>query len=229
MQSKPKQKSNHNKPNYFTVSLCVVFPAIIGYLSGDIVIGSLLVATGLLCSYFASIGKRSGYIFGFINALLIAYVAYKNNLFGACIVNTFIFAPLEIYGFISWSRNLNQHKNVKIRKFTFKKSLAVILSCITGSILFGCLLSLIPGQQLAFMDSTIDCLDICALVLLNLRYRENWVLWILSGILSIIVWIIALANGGENAFMRLIAVIGFLIINTYGAIKWYTKPSKAGK
>ena len=100
----------------------------IGYLSGDIIVGSILVATGLLGSYFGGIGKRIGYIFGFVNFLLIAYVSYINNLFGSSIVNAVVFAPLEIYGFISWSHNLDKTHSIKIRKFTLKTSLIVIFS-----------------------------------------------------------------------------------------------------
>lgn len=222
----PKNQKSKNKPNFVVIALCIILPLILGYVSGDIFIGGFLVVTSLLSSYFASIGKRVNYIIGCINAFLIAYVAYKNNLFGAAMVNIFIFAPLEAYGFFSWSRNLDKQKDVKIKKFTFQKSLVVILSCVLGSILFGFALTFIPGQQLAFMDSAIDCLDVCALVLLNSRYRESWMLWAISGILSIIVWSIALANGGENAFMCLIAALGFSAIDAYGAIKWYKKSNK---
>ena len=221
-----KTKNQHKKqpkPKYIFIIIFVIFSAILGYFSGDLILGGLLLSTGLITSYLACIGRRSGYIFGFINALLISYVAYKNNLFGSFAVNAFIFAPLEIYGLVSWSRHLDSEKDVKIRKFDLKTSIIIVLSCIAGSILVGLILSLIPTQQLAFMDSTINCLDICALILLNLRYKENWALWITSGALSIIVWSIAFSNGGENAFMRLIAAIGFLFINIYGAIKWHMK------
>ena len=224
MGPKLKPKPTQKQKQEYTITTLIVFSSvIIGYLSGDLVLGGLLLATGLITSYFASIRKRANYIVGFVNALLLSYVAYKNNLFGSFAVNAFIFAPLEIYGFIAWSRNLDSKKDVKIRKFNLKLSLIVVSSCVIGSVLLGLMLTLIPGQQLAFMDSTINCLDICALILLNLRYNESWILWVMSGILSVIIWAIALSNGGANAFMRLLAAIGFLVVNTYGAIKWYSK------
>ena len=134
--------------------------------------------TGLLGSYLAGIGKRSDYIFGLINALLIAYVTYKNGLFGSFIVNTVIFTLLEIYGFLSWSKNLDKEKNIKARKFTLKNALIVVGSCLVASIILSYILTLIPGQQLPFIDFAISCIDICALILMNLRYKEAWWLWI---------------------------------------------------
>lgn len=209
--------------NILVILACAIFSLTIGLLSGDPIIGSLLLATGFIDSYLASLQKRSNYIFGFANSLLIAYVGFKNGLYGSFISNIFVFAPLQIYGLITWSRNLGSDKNVKIRKLNRQNSILVTGACVIGSVIFGYLLTKIPTQRTAFLDATICCIDACALVMTNLRYRESWWLWVVSGVLSIIVWIGALLDGGPNSFMRLISAIGFLIINIYGAIKWGAK------
>lgn len=223
-----KRKNGLGYKDYAIILLCILGSIALGLLSNDLVIGGSLLATSLTSSYLASIGKRSNYLLGAIGAFLIAYVAYRNNLFGSFAVNVFIFAPLEILGFFSWGQHLNHDKKVKINHLTVKKSYLVIITCIVGSFLLGYILTLIPKQQLAFLDSTVNCLDICALILLNLRYKESWALWILSGILSAIIWTIAFMNGGESAFMRLIASISFIAINIYGAVQW-GKLSKSKK
>ena len=207
-------------------SFCVIFPILLGYFSGDLIVGSLLLMSLLLCYYFASIGKRVGHLFGFLNSILIAYVAYENQLYGSLIFNVFIFAPLEIIGFIEWSNNLDKKKDVKIREFTPKMSVIVVSSCIIGSALLGEAFTLIPGQQLAFLDSTINCLDICGIILLNLRYRESWSLNIVNGLIAMALWITIMQNGGENTFMRLVSATSFMLINIYGAIKWQIKLKK---
>ncbi|MBR3138878.1 nicotinamide mononucleotide transporter [Candidatus Saccharibacteria bacterium] len=217
-----KTKASKLTPkNIAVIVVCIIVPAIIGICSGDLIIGGTLLATGLLSSYCASLQKRYNYIFAFVNALLIAYVGFKNNLFGSFAINAFIFAPLEAFGFFAWSQNLDKKKKVKIRKLTTKNAILVVCICLVGSIIFGYLLTKIPTQQMAFLDSTISCIDICALVMMNLRFRESWWLWVISGVLAIIMWSVALLEGGDNALMRLIAAIGFLIINAYGATKWH--------
>ena len=179
--------------------------------------------TNLSFKEYLIIYRRSNYIFGAISAFLIAYTAYINNFFGSFAINAFIFIPLELYGFVAWSRHLDSNKNVKARRFTFKNSVIVTSSCTIGSVIIGYLLTLIPGQQLAFIDSTICCLDICSLILLNLRFLECWWLWTLSGILSIVMWSVALINGGDNATMRLITAVCFTVLSLYGIIKWNSK------
>ena len=213
----------NSRKNITMIILCIVIPVAIGIMSNDIVVGGTLLATGLLSSYLAGIGKRSGYIFGIANDLLLAYVAFRNNLFGSFATNVFVFAPIELLGFILWSRNLDRNRDVKPKKLTTSKSLIVMGSCIIGSVLLGYILNHIPGQQLAFMDSVINCLDLCALVLMNLRYKEAWTLWVLSGSIAIVIWTITFLNGGDSALMCLISEISFLAIDTYGAIEWKIK------
>ena len=221
---KPSQSTKIAKlsiRDILVILVCFTLSLTMGLLSGDPIVGGLLLVTGLLGGYLASIQKRIGYFFGLANALLIAYVGFENGFYGTFIINILIFAPLEIYGFIAWSHNLNRKRDVKIRRLNRQKSLIVTSACVVGSVMLGYLLTKIPGQQMAFLDSTIGCLDICALLMMNLRYLESWWLWVISSILSVIMWAITFfTGGGPSVTMRLISTISFLIINSYGAIKW---------
>ena len=59
------------------ISLCVFVPMVLGILNNDLLIGWPLLSTSLLGSYIAGLRRRSNYVFGTINALLLAYVAIK--------------------------------------------------------------------------------------------------------------------------------------------------------
>lgn len=224
----PKNSKNNIK-QYLAIITCIAIAVILGIFSNDLIIGGSLLVFSLLSSYLAAIYKRSNYIFGALSSLLITYTSFINNYFGSFIINILIFAPLELYGFFVWSRNLDSSKNVKIKSFSFKNSIIVTGSCIVGSIVFGYLLTKIPNQQLAFLDSVICCLDVCALLLLNLRYREAWWVWTFSGVLSTIMWAITLMNGGNNAMMRFFTASCFTIISIYGVIKWNIKTKTENK
>ncbi len=215
-----------NRKYFIITSLCFVISILSGLLSNDLVIGGTIVLTGLLCAYFASEGKKVNYILGFINYLFMGYVAFKNNLFGIFFFYLFIFAPLQVNGFITWNKNLNVDKNVKVREFTFKNSIIITLSCIIGSIGLGCGLTLIPTQRLAFMDATSNCINLCGIVLMILRFKESWWLWLINNIIDLIIWIIAVINGGSGSIMVLLVSIGYLLINVYGIIKWNAKAKR---
>ena len=218
-----------NKKYLIIIVLCLIVSVISGIISNDLIIGGTILLTGLLCAYFASEGKKINYIFGLINYLLMGYVAFKNNLFGIFFFYIFIFSPLQVNGFINWNKNLNVDKNVKIREFTLKNSIIITLSCIFGSIVLGYLLTLIPTQRLAFMDATSNCINLCGVILMMLRFKESWWLWLINNTIDLIIWIITVINGGSGSLMMLLVSIGYLLINIYGVIRWNIEAKKNKK
>lgn len=218
-----------NKNEYIIIAFTIIFSIIIGIISNDIIIGSLILSTGILCAYYASLGKRINYILGFINYILMAYVSLKNNLYGIVFFYTFVFAPLQIKGFISWNKKLDNEKNVKVKKFTLKNSIIITIICILNSIILGYLLSLIPKQQLSFLDATSNCINLCGVILMILRFRESWWLWLINNIVDLVIWIIVFINSGSNSFMMLLTSIAYLLINIYGIIKWNKKAKEESK
>lgn len=218
-----------NKKYLVITILSLIISVISGIISNDLIIGGTILLTGLLCAYFASEGKRINYIFGLINYLLMGYIAFKNNLFGIFFFYIFIFSPLQVNGFITWNKNLNDDKNVKIREFTLKNSIIITLSCIVGSIVLGYLLTLIPTQRLAFLDATSNCINLCGVILMILRFKESWWLWLINNIIDLIIWIITVINGGSGSIMMLLVSIGYLLINIYGVIKWNIEAKKNKK
>lgn len=200
--------------------VAIVFSVISGIISNDLVIGGSILCTGLLCAYFGSEGKKITYIFGLLNYLLMGYVAFKNNLFGMLFFYIFIFSPLQIQGFLAWNKNLDENENVKVREFNLKNSITIILSCLLGSFLLGYLLTLIPGQRLAFLDSASNCINLCGVILMMLRFKESWWIWLVNNVIDLIIWIITAISNGEGAIMMLLVSIGYLLINVYGIIRW---------
>ena len=219
-------KIEMNKKYFAITIICIIISIISGIISNDLLIGGTILLTGLLCAYFASEGKRINYVLGLINYLLMGYVAFKNNLFGIFFFYLFIFSPLQVKGFITWNKNLNNDSRVKVREFTFKNSIIITLSCIVGSFLLGYLLTLIPSQRLAFMDATSNCINLCGVILMILRFKEAWWIWLINNIIDLIIWIITTANGGNGAIMMLLVSVGYLLINIYGVIKWNIEAKK---
>ena len=212
--------------NILITILCIIFSIITGIITNDILLGSTILATGLLTAYFASIGKKCNYIFGFINYLLMAYISLKNNLYGMAIFYIFVFAPLQIKGFISWNKELNNNKSVNIRKFTLKNSVIITISCILGSIILGYILNLIPNEQLSLLDATSNCINLCGVILMILRFREAWWVWLANNIADLTIWIILTINNGPNSIMMLLVSIGYFLLNIYGLIKWNIESKK---
>ena len=215
-----------NKKHIVIGLICIFISIISGIITKDLLVGGTTLATGLLCAYFAGEGKRVNYIFGLINYVLMGYVSFKNNLFGIFFFYIFIFSPLQIHGYVSWKKNLDKDKNVKVREFNLKNSIIITLSCIIGSFILGYLLSLIPGQRLAIMDASSNCINLCGVILMILRFKESWWLWLANNIIDLTIWVITAMDRGSNSMMMLLVSLGYLLINIYGVIKWNMEAKK---
>lgn len=199
--------------------LIIVFSILCGIISKDYFLGTIILMCGLLNSYYASIGKIYNYIFGALYCLLSGYVCFINGLYGIAILSFLVYVPSQIQGYISWKRNINDNE-VEIRGFNTKNSIIITFSCIIGSIILGYLLSMIPNQQLAFLDASSNIINLCGIILMNLRFKECWAVWLFNNSIDLAIWIINFIKGSSNSTMMLLVSIGYLLINVYGLLKW---------
>ena len=211
------------KKNIIYTIFIMVFSIICGIISKDYFLGTIILASGLLNSYYASVGKIYNYIFGAVYCALSGYVCLKTGLYGIAILSFAVYFPSQIHGYFSWKNKKNENKEVKVRGFTLKNSIIIISSCIIGSLLLGVLLSKIPTQQLAFLDSSSNILNLCCIILMNLRFKECWAVWLFNNTVDLIIWVVNYMNNTVNSTMMLLVSIGYLLINIYGLIKWYKK------
>ena len=216
-----------NQEKLYT-GIIIIFSIICGILTKDYILGTITLMCGLLNAYYASIGKTYNYIFGAIFCLLNAYISYINGLYGIAVLSIILYFPLQIQGYISWLKKKNKNNEVKVRGFTLKNSIIIVTSCILGSLLLGYLLTKIPGQQLAFLDSSSNVINLCGIILMNLRFKECWIIWLFNNTFDLTIWIINILRNSPNAAMMLLVSIGYLLINIYGLIKWI-KLSKSNK
>ena len=119
----------------------------------------------------------------------------------------------------NWFKN-KENEQVQMKSFTWKNSLIICSLVILGSTLLGFLLSLIPNQNLAFLDSTSQIINICGVILVAIRFRECWYVWLANNIIDLSIWIVNIINHTPNSEMALITSIMYLVMNIIGVICW---------
>jgi len=199
--------------------LIVLFSVICGVLSNDLVLVGLTLVTGFLNAYYMAIGKWYNYIFNFLFTLLYSYVCFINGFYGFGIFSLVVYIPLQIFGFISWYKK-EKFETVVARSLNFKNSFVLCSSIILGSLIVGFLLILIPGQNLPFLNSTAQIINVGGFLLVALRFREAWIVWLANNIADLTIWIINTINGSANGTMMLITSIMFLSMNVFGLLFW---------
>lgn len=202
----------------------VIFTAIIiatGIMFDDTVMGMTASITGVLCVILVAKGKISNYFFGVINTVLYAYISYNSHLFGETMLNTFFYLPIQFIGFYMWKNNQVKTEIetvVKANKLTKKGWINLAgLTAVVG-VLYAIFLHLIGSQQ-AGVDAFAVIISITAQLLMLKRYAEQWLLWIVVNILSIILWLNVFIHSG-NSVTILVMWIAYLINAVYGYVKW---------
>lgn len=205
------------------IILCLLLSVFLGILTNDFFIGGSTLASGLLSSYYAAKGNKKTYVYGCINYLLLSYVALKNELFGIFFFYLFLFAPLQIKGFFYWKKISKDNDLITMKTFTLKNSILIIITCSLGSILLGSLLNLLPTQQIAFLDATSNCINLCGMILMIIGFQEAWWLWLINNIIDFIISIYCVINLGQHSLMMFLTAISFLIMNIWEIIQWHKK------
>ncbi len=214
---------NQKKYSQIIVPALVYFISIIiGFLSQNTIIGIIVLITGILNSYYASIGSKINFPLGIINNLALSYIAFKNNNYGLVIFNILLFMPINIKGYFEWNKNSNKNI-VQNRSLGFKKGIVTIILSISMGIFIAYLLQLIPKEQLSYLDAFTNVISFMAGILLMLRYNESWILYLINNILDLTLWSINFNRGGFDSLMVLLMSVMYLAINIYALFKWRNK------
>lgn len=193
---------------------------------------------GLLCIWLASLEKISNYIFGLINVTLFAIIFFQIQLYASLLLQLFFFGA-NIYGWYAWSRQNNSRQALlQIRWLPLPKVISWLVVCV-GAIglmtiyidpVFAFLtrVSVTIMQQVGlnvaqpelqpdaypFWDSCIMVLSIVAMILMTRKYVENWLLWVVIDIISMIVF----ALQGVYAMSLEYLLLTFIALN--GSRMW---------
>jgi len=184
----------------------------------DTLMGIISATTGVICVVCTGKGKLSAYIFGAINTLLYAIIAFKAQYYGEVMLNALYYFPLQFYGIYIWSKNMNQVTHeVKKKQMSFKNK--VLMFCITAvsTLIYGFILQLMGGA-LPYIDALSTCVSVVAMIISIKMYAEQWILWIIVDVVTVIMWGVAFLNGNDS-----VATLLMWIVYLFNAIIMYFK------
>lgn len=185
----------------------------------DSVIGIIAALTGVWCVILTGKGKRSSFIFGTVNVVFYALIAMKAKYYGEVMLNLLYYFPMNFVGWFLWKRHMNDESGEVIKSsLPIKKSL-VLYGCTAAAIfLYGLVLKAMNGT-LPFIDSMSTVVSVIAQILSVKRLTEQWVLWIVVDVVTVIMWAVKFANGGESIATLLMWSI-YLLNAIFMYIKW---------
>ena len=160
---------------------------------------SLLAAlTGVWCVILTGKGKRSSFIFGAVNVVLYAIVAFHAKYYGEVMLNLLYYLPMNFVGWFVWKKHMNDETGEVVKeRLAFGKSLVVY--AITAAAIFGYGIVLKAlGGALPFIDSMSTVVSVVAQILSIKRLTEQWALWIVVDVVTVVMWTVYFIQGGET-------------------------------
>lgn len=215
-----RRKFKRFKEAYIIPILIVLLSFMIISLTNGSFFSFIILTTGLLNGWYAGLGKWYNYIFGAVFSICNAIVSWDAHLYGIAVLSALLYFPLQMQGLFDWHNRKNKNSEVRVRSFNLRNSILITLLCFCGSIGFGYILTRVPGQQLAFLDASSNVINICGIVLLNLRFRECWWVFLGNNIADLVIWIINFTLNVPNATVMLIVSLGYIVMNLFGLVKW---------
>lgn len=192
---------------------------------------------GILCELLASKqSKWSFFLYIFVEIIEIAICILLSYRFASMIVSIFFWFPMHIISFISWQKHEDKKEKEKtiIRSMNIKHASLLFVVIVAWTLCLGTIFAFWgPDTELfsteyqvvavSYIDACISALAIANGILLYFRFKENWLVWLIASILSIIVSIIS------GTWILIILQIGYIINTFYGSFCWtkYIKNKKA--
>ena len=135
-------------------------------------------------------------------------------------LNGLYYLPMQFIGIFMWKKNINNDTNLVKGKVMSKKQLLIlVLVSIIGISIYGIVLQKLNGN-LPIIDAMSTVLSVLAMYLSVKMFAEQWLLWIVVDVITVMMWIFSYLNGEPNSMVMIVMWIAYLLNAVYGYINW---------
>ena len=199
--------------DYGFMLLGILLQVICFLITKDDILSFICGLSGVVNVVLCSQRKMSFYLFAYIQMFTYIIIICNNQLWGELGENLFYLVTTTIALFL-WKKNYNSEKKVvEVKTFNkFKWLISIVIFVIATIILYKILLN--TNDSRPFLDTISTVPAFIAQILLMARYREQWIMWLIVDISTLVLWISI-----GNIFM--VVQYLFWILNCiYGYYKW---------
>lgn len=219
MESVKKFLSGWSKFEITWLVLSTIIMIVLSIIWGDNMLALISGITGILGVVLAAKGKISTYLFATINVAIYAYLTFNNHLYGEFMLNAFYYIPMNFVGFYLWSRHKDEESgDVEGKSLTLKQIIILLIAVTIVVIIYWQILSRIGGQ-LALIDAMSTVFSVVALIMQVARYAEQWLLWIIVNVVSVVMWVLLLGED-SSAITMVVMWVAYLFNSMYGYYNW---------
>jgi len=198
---------------------------------------------GVVNTVLSANGSIWTFLFGVLDVCICSYANLDSGNMGQFLQHVLYFLPMQFVGYWQWrKRGAGAKEKVKARSLTGKQWGYVITAFVLGTALaYGILYWIDLSQFKAgyideidkakiLLDATVVVLNILGQVLMSFAYADQWYLWNLVNIFSIMLWTNRLLSAQANSYTIVMVIkYSFYLLNSINGLRIWLKLAKAGE
>ena len=198
----------------------------------------LIAAFGSVMGVASTVLSANGliwtFLFGLLDVTLGCIVAYDNGLWGNFALHAFYFLPMQFVGIWQWRKRgaSGAKTEVKARRLTGYQRAGVAVAIATLLAASYAVLLLIKGRTMdpeeinrtqVFFDAAVFTFNIAGQILMSLAYFEQWIVWNLVNIFSILLWGSTMLSSDASSYTVVMFIkYCFYLLNSLNGLRiWY--------
>jgi nicotinamide mononucleotide transporter len=168
---------------------------------------------GVFCVFFCAKANISNFIFASVNTVVYAIFLYYHKIFGTFALEVLFYLPINFISWYIWSKHRDRvlTEKTKSKRLSLKQNIITTILIISGAILYHFILVKIGGN-VAWLDAFTLSIGIIAVILEMFRYKEQYVWWIITDVIAVIMYIMHfdLVYLTKKSIYLIMAVIGLI-------------------
>ena len=150
------------------------------------VVNFISAVCGVICIFFCAKANISSFLFAIVNTITYAIYLVYWHIWGTAALEIVFYLPMNIISWYLWAKHRDQDltQKTKAKKLNLTANVLCTL-CVLGSAYVYHLVLVHVGGHVAWFDAFTLSIGLIATVLAMLRYREQYVWWIIADVISV--------------------------------------------
>lgn len=174
---------------------------------------------GVLCIFFTAKANISNFVFATVNTVVYAIYLLYWHIWGTAALEILFYIPMNFVSWYFWAKHRDQEitQKTKTKKLTIPQNLICAVIIVAAAVIYHAVLVRLGGEVVWFDSFTLS-IGIVATILELLRYREQYVWWIITDIVSVGMYIahfdpVYLTKRSIYLIMAIIGLINWARLN----------------
>lgn len=201
-----------------------------------LVISAFGALMGVASTVLSANGSIWNFLFGLIDVCIYSYILYDSKMPSQLLLHVCYFIPMEFVGFFQWKKRGADGKTKvhaqRLRGSKWLRYALLFVGVFAAAFTISWFILREAGEPANLSKTVLDALvttaNIVALVMMAFAYMEQWYLWTLVNLSSIILWAITLATTPDAGYAVIPLVkYTFYFINGINGIRIWLRLSRA--